>query len=355
MPSITLGLCATIVKGTPMDKEKLSQIIREHKEWLDDHTKGRQACLKDMNLRKANLSGADLSYADLSGTFLREAKMAGTKLIGANLEGACLDGADLTKAVLDGAQMTNVVMTRQAILEGASMQNAIMRECVMWESNFKGANLKLAILAGAQLCDCCFDGANLDGADLYASNLDYASFEGASLRYARIGGADNSYYADFTNADLTDAEFYDCELDEKSFEGATGFHPHMRCPEEGSFIAWKKCRDDRIIKLLVPENAKRTGTSVYTCRASEAVVLEIWDHSNEPCEEAVSGFESDFIYRKGETVYPKEAFDDKLLADGSGVHFFLTRTEAEFYKIWDADGDSEEENDDSPDEVDGDN
>ena len=43
---ITFSMSATEIKGTPEDKEKLPKIIQEHKEWLEDHSKGRQACLK---------------------------------------------------------------------------------------------------------------------------------------------------------------------------------------------------------------------------------------------------------------------------------------------------------------------
>ena len=143
---------------------------------------------------------------------------------------------------------------------------------------------------------------------------------------------------------MTGADFVDCTLDEDGFQGAIGFHPHMRCPEEDSFIAWKKCQDDRIVKLLIPEEAVRTGHSAYCCRASEAKVLEIRDRDNNPCEEAFSFAHEDFVYRKGETVCPAEAFDDHLLTDGSGIHFFLTRTEAEQFQ-WRSDDDDEDEED----------
>jgi len=238
----------------------------------------------------------------------------------------------LTKAILDDAQMSGIHLIHSC-LEEASMQFAILQGSILWDSKFTGANLKGAVLTGAQLCDCCFEEANLDGADLYASDLDYASFKKASLRGARIDSVRWTYYANFTEADVTGTDFSGCELCENSFKGATGFHPHMRCPEEGSFIAWKKCRDNHIVKLLIPENAQRTGAIVYCCRASEAVVLDIRDEDNEPCEAAVSCADGDFIYRTGETVYPKEAFDSHLLADGSGIHFFLTRTEAEQFKF----------------------
>lgn len=276
--------------------------------------------------------------------------MVGTKLEGAVLNGAYFSEADLTKAILDNAQLSRAHITHSC-LEEASMQFAMLRGAILWDSNFKGANLKGAILTAAELCDCVFESACLDSADLYLANLDYASFQKASLQYARLHEVRWSYYADFTEADVTGADFIDCSLDEESFAGAIGFHPHMRCPEVGSFIAWKKCRDNRIVKLMIPVKAKRTGASVYTCRASKARVLEIWDQDDEPCEEAVSGSEEAFVYRKGETVYPEEAFDDELLADGSEIHFFLTRAEAEQYEIRADDEESEEDNEDASDKA----
>ncbi len=339
--SITFSMSATRVNGTPEDREKLPQIISDHKEWLADHSKGRQACLREMNLEGADFSGLDLSHVDLSGSYLWKVKMVGTKLEGAILNGADFSETDLTKAIFDGAQMSHVHLTHSC-LEEASMQFAILRGSVLWDSNFRGANLKGAILTAAELCDCVFESACLDGAELYYANLDYASFKKASLRGARIDSVRWSYYADFTDADVTGADFVDCNLDEENFQGAVGFHPHMKCPEEGSFIAWKKCRDNRIVKLRIPGSAQRTGASVYSCRVSEAVVLDIRDEENEPCEEAVSCADGDFIYRTGETVYPKEAFDSHLLEDGSGIHFFLTRTEAELYEI--RDDESKDEN-----------
>ncbi|MBR2560680.1 MAG: pentapeptide repeat-containing protein [Eubacterium sp.] len=343
---ISLSMTATVIKGTPEDKEKLPQIIREHKEWLEDHTKGRRACLADMNLADADLSGMDLSYADLSGAYLKGAKLVETKLTNAILDGASLDEANLTKADLTGAYMSRVSVCH-ACLEEASMPLAVMRGSVLWNSNFKGANLKGAILTWAQLCDCKFEDAHLELADLYSTNLDYAKFTGASLKYARLKYAKWIYYADFTNADVTGDDFSDCDLDEEKFVGAIGFHPHMRCPEEGPFIAWKKCREDHIVKLLIPTDAMRTGASRYDCRASEAKVLEIRDQDNEPCEEALSCADEDFVYRKGETVYPEEEFDDTMLTGGSGIHFFLTRTEAELfeYKKDEDDADQSEEDD----------
>ena len=349
---ITVSMCATSVEGEPVSKERLAQIISDHKEWLEDHSKGSRACLIDMNLEGADLSGVDLSHADLSGAYLVKANMAGVKLTGAILDGAYLSDADLTGANLDRAKMVRGHFQHSCLKE-ASLRAAIIQYSFLWNSDFKGANLKLASLTGSELCDCTFETADLSYSDLYGTNMDYADFSDACLKYARLGYAKNAYYADFTGADLTDVDFSECALNEENFSGATGFHPNMKCPEEGSFIAWKRCRDDRIVKLLIPETAERTGAFVYICRASEAIVLDIRDRDGEPCDEAFSKADKDFLYRKGETVRPKEAFDNHMLDDGSGIHFFLTRTEAELYEYPDdederSDMDSAEDDEDSP-------
>lgn len=345
----TISMCMANVKGDPVDREMISRIISDHKAWLEDPNTGRRAYLRNMNLEKADLSGEDLSFADLTGACLKEAKLAGTKLKGAVLDEAYLSDADLTGADFCGAHLSHVNASH-ACFKKADMEQTILTGSVLWDSDFKEANLKGAILTGSELCDCNFSGADLSFADLYCADLDYTVFQGADLKYARIGYAKNSFYADFKNADLTGVDFSECSLNEGSMEGAVGFHPHMRCPEEGSFIAWKKCRDDRIVKLLIPETAARTGACVYACRASEAVVLDILTPENTSCEEAVSGKDQDFIYRTGETVRPTDAFDDSLLKDGSGVHFFLTRTEAALFKCREEEDDPEEDEEAAVDE-----
>ena len=341
----TISMCMATVKGDPVDRETLSRILSDHKAWLEDPAKGRQAYLRNMNLEKADLSGEDLSFADLTGAWLKQAKLAGTKLKGAVLDEAYLSDTDLTGADFCGAHLSHINATH-ACFKKADMEQAILTGSVLWNSDFKEANMKGAILTGSELCDCAFTAADMSYADLYCANLDYTVFRDADLKYARIGYAENSFYADFKNANLTGVDFSECSLNEEIMKGATGFHPHMRCPEEGSFIGWKKCRDNRIVKLLIPETAARTGACTDTCRASKAVVLDIRDADNGSCEDAVSCCDKDFIYRKGETVCPVEVFDARLLTDGSGIHFFLTRTEAELFEFEDDEIDpvSEQEN-----------
>ena len=85
-----------------MDRDELSGVLRLHKLWLEDGSKGERAVLSDGDLRGADLSGANLSGADLSDA----------NLSGANLRYANLDDADLTGATLRDADLSGAITER---------------------------------------------------------------------------------------------------------------------------------------------------------------------------------------------------------------------------------------------------
>jgi hypothetical protein len=100
-------------------------------------------------------------------------------------------------------------------------------------------------------------------------------------------------------------------------------------PETGSFEGWKKCRQGIIVKLLVPEDAQRSHGSERKCRASKAVVLDVLG-----ADVAYSGGGyGEVEYRKGETVTPDSWDADRWNVCSHGIHFFLTRIEAEEYEL----------------------
>ena len=111
----------------------------------------------------------------------------------------------------------------------------------------------------------------------------------------------------------------------------------MACPDTGTFVAWKQCQTSDslvIVKLLIPEDAKRSSGTGRKCRSDKAVVLEIQDMDGEALEGVVarSIFDSLFTYEVGKTVEPREPFDDCRWNEcGSGIHFFINRQEAVNY------------------------
>ena len=87
-----------------------------------------------------------------------------------------------------------------------------------------------------------------------------------------------------------------------------------------------------IVKLEICEDAKRSSAFGRKCRCSAAKVLAIYDEDEEECAAAISINDSDFVYRVGEIVRVDNFEDDRTQECAPGIHFFITRKEAEDYK-----------------------
>ena len=228
----------------------------------------------------AHLRGADLRGAYLTGAYLRGADLRGAHLRGADLRGADLCGADLTGAYLCGANLSGANL-RDASLSGADLSGANLRDAYLRSAYLRSANLRSANLCGANLC-----GASLSGASLHAADLRDASLSGADLPSFSI------------------------------------------IPEEGAFIGWKKLKDEGIAKLEIPAEAKRTSTLIGRKNRAEFVrVLELFG-----ADQGVSLHNDSIVYRVGEIVKPDSYDDDIRLECTNGIHFFITRKEAEEYR-----------------------
>ena len=253
-----------------ISKEELNNIIEKHKMWLDNKPGGERA-----DLYKADLSGANLS---------------GANLYKVNLRGANLHRANLYKSDLSGANL--------------------------YESGLIRANL-----IGAKLYKADLSEAYLNGADLSEANLSRAYLYKADLLYANLRGADLS------GADLREADLREADL-----EGAKLDWP-LACPEKGSFVGYKKCRDNLIVKLEIPEDALRSSATTRKCRCSKAKVLSITniDGLEVNVVYAVSKHDSGFLYKVGEVVSVDDFDTNRWNECSTGIHFFMAREEAVLY------------------------
>ena len=167
-------------------------------------------------------------------------------------------------------------------------------------------------------------GANLSGADLSGADLIGAKLIGADLRAAGFHRA-NLRRADFSGADLSGADLSGADLG-----GAinTPFIP-MACPETGSFTAYKKA-SGKIVKLLIPENARRSSATGRKCRCDKALVLEIqnMDGTKADVDHVSSDYDEGFVYTVGETVCVTDFCEDRFEECAAGIHFFINRQEA---------------------------
>ena len=225
------------------------------------------------------------------------ADLRGATLYGLNLNGANLYGADLIMADLRVAYLIKADL-REANLSGADLSGADL-----YEANLSGADLREANLSGANL-----SGANLSGADLRGADLSGADLSGANLRLAK------------------NIPSYACRL---------------VCPEEGSFIGFKKARTtapdfrEAIVKLLITEDAKRSSATTRKCRCDKAKVISITSlDGKENFTTAYSYYDRIFQYTVGQTVIIDDFDEDRWNECSTGVHFFITREEAIDYIIW---------------------
>ncbi|MGG5372644.1 pentapeptide repeat-containing protein [Enterococcus sp. AZ196] len=188
------------------------------------------------------------------------------------------------------------------------------------DMTFENVDFSNADLTGANFDNCLCRECDFSGAILQNASLKGTDFQGSCLREADISGA-NLFFAMLEHADLTDI-IHDDQT--QYFD--------LYCPAEGPLIGYKKCFDYRIVQLLIPSDARRTSATNTCCRCDKAKVLSIKDmYTNEDYDEAVSYVDSDFVYRVGDYV-TAENFNPNRWADSTGgIHFWLTRKEAEGY------------------------
>ena len=159
-------------------------------------------------------------------------------------------------------------------------------------------------------------------ADLANTDLSYTDLSGADLRGADLHGSD------LTGANLKNAVLLGANLtDVKNFPNIP-----MACPTEGSFIGWKHA-GGYIIKLEIPEDAKRSSGTDKECRCSKAKVLAIEDDDGASADvtEVHSDFDPDFIYKVGETVIADDFDDNRFNEYAPGIHFYMNRDLAVYF------------------------
>jgi hypothetical protein len=199
-------------------------------------------------------------------------------------------------------------MTREQILKNKNnLQGADLRGVNLRGADLRGANLRGANLGLADLCAATLSGADLSGADFCGANLYAADLCHTDLRDADLCGA-NLYAADLCGA--------------KNIPSLVAAQLSI-CPE-GVLKVYKKCQEGIVI-LEVPAHAQRSNSTGRKCRASEALVIETPNH-----QPAHSLYCNEFVYEEGEVIKPDLPFDaDRWVECGSGIHFYLTREEAE--------------------------
>ena len=267
--------------------------------------------MKSIKIRNRRTGSVVFEYTK-EGNTITEAVLEAIRC-DANLRGADLSDADLNGADLSGAD-----------LYGADLRCANLRG-----TNLYGADLRCANLRDADLRD-----ADLRCADLYGADLRCADLRGANLRDADLRGTDlrgtDLRGTDLRGTDLRDANLYDADLRGANLYDAKGCY--LSCPTEGSFIGWKKA-SGHIVKLRIPEDARRSSATEHKCRCDKAYVMEIQNmDGTKATEDTVrSDYDQNFVYTVGATVEVPDFDDNRWSECAQGIHFFIDRRAAVEY------------------------
>ena len=150
------------------------------------------------------------------------------------------------------------------------------------------------------LIEAVKNNADLRGANLYGADLRDANLRGADLRGADLRGAKEIPYVP------------------------------LACPSDGAFIGWKKV-GRYLVKLEIPEDAKRSSANTNKCRCDKAKVLDIIcisDVHQHNLQEITNLNYAETTYKVGEMVYP-DSFDEYRWNECShGIHFFINKQDA---------------------------
>lgn len=146
--------------------------------------------------------------------------------------------------------------------------------------------------------------------------------------YAKMSIVTGNFYYDSTDVPTI------------KIEGSVGF-----IPPQNEIYLYKKCiipkpNSDKytpvIVKLLVPETAKRVYCEDMKIRVSEAKVIQFYDMDGEVYKlkkdkYVCSYWDKTFTYNIGETVKPVQKFNTSSGACGSGIHGFIDLEDAKAY------------------------
>ena len=217
------------------------------------------------------------------------------------------------------AELNQILADHAKWLLGEGGTRANLSWANLSRANLSGANLSWANLSWANLSRANLSGANLSWADLSGANLSWANLSGASLSWANLS------WANLSKANLSRAYLFGANLSEANLSEAA-LPPLSIVPESGAFDGWKKLQGGVLARVRIPESAGRVNSTGRACRAEWVTVVELVGGV-----EGRSRHDDTVVYRVGQEVRPDKWDPDFRVECSHGIHFFLTRKEAEGY------------------------
>ena len=268
------------------------------------------------------------------------------------------------QVIINGKKLSYLIEEHQKWVDQPSDENEKYRLNLSNQNlsyiSFNLCNLKGIILTNCNLENSLFIETILSVAELTGSSFNNAIFCNCTMidtffQYCKFDNAKFIEQNNITNSDFTGIDDSKCEFLHN--------YPYI-FPTEGEFIAWKKIytvtesvnikhiKDKYIVKLLIPEDAKKLSSTSNHARCDKAKVLEIYpmvsidsdtynniDPINESIHAATNvvvklpngAYKRKFVYTTytpGEMVYPDKFDPDRWDDCSNGIHFFMNINDA---------------------------
>lgn len=232
--------------------------------------------------------------------------------------------ANFTGAFLENCKFRSTFLAgdfRFSSWDTIDAQNSVFEDCLFFNVDFKNCNLRRIHFRG-----CTFHGCSFINCDLNKTHFSCSSSIVAT---------------NFVCCDLDQVHLPDIFVPFAVTQSENAPYIPMVCPDEGSFIGYKKAwaiEDGNqypvLITLRIPAEARRTSGFGRKCRCDKATVVKMeWlspkEHSRQSVPMARSIFDEHFVYIKGKKVKPRNGFcTDRWDVCSAGIHFFMNKREA---------------------------
>ena len=240
--------------------------------------------------------------------------------------------------------------------------------CIFKECNFNDMEFKRKQFSFCEFRNCSFT----------STDMQYCTFSHCIFKYSDfIGTKVHDSFINFCSfgvigASCSDFEGTRIKCSDIVGNRCTNLNVSQIVPATGSIIGYKRAKHtvyenvsdstvvvDRrcvIVKLLIPEDAKRISSASRKCRCNKAKVLDIYEYNEDDLmvrmngdavwsrevivpqdklpeyikdhyENAYSYQDPTFEYKVGETIEVKD-FDEECNECSTGIHFFISEKEA---------------------------
>lgn len=268
----------------------------------------------------------------------------------------------ITNLFIDDCNIENCEFSNNEI-DYITLKKVKMRDCSISNSRLTSICGSITMYRGT-ISDCCYDHIDLYDSFIRTAGIMFMHkyrhinhFDGTSMDVESNNSFLNCtiYNTSITSSSFGRSYFYKCDLEikstdsvyDRSYSYETKFSVGAKCPEEGSFIGYKKVEvasdqlpdpvwPNKIIAVLeIPADAKRIGFGTNKCRCDKAKVLRFEDLKGDIiCDDVIAqsysyNYMDKYItYKVGEMVYPDSFDESKFNTCSNGIHFFMSKEDA---------------------------